>query len=233
MSTNYGPKIEIDGRGCQVHVLSIGQPVPPAFSNLVTVDRGEGVKAAREVVRIAGGCKHISEEIVAAMPGYFRDAFRTVDDDGNTVTEFRGTAFSGGTANIGDDGVLQDGMVTNMPAVLANSYPCIAMSTTPRTDIMALDGQTGGLVVDAWGGRIDFRQHAAMVVQQDPAEVLDWDGDLDTYLTLLEGWQMAGFKVAVIAMNGGGVTRARAEGLPPRAPAQSGPALPPWAADQP
>ncbi len=98
-------------------------------------------------------------------------------------------------------------MVTNMPAVLANAYPCIAMSTTPRTDIMALDGQTGGLIVDAYGGRIDFRQHAAMVVQQDPAEVLDWDGDLDVYLTLMEGWKIAGFKTAIIAMNGGGVTR--------------------------
>lgn len=207
MSKNYGPQITIDGRGCQVHVLSIGQAVPPAFANLVTVDRGEGIQAAREVVRIAGGCKHISPEIVSAMPGYFREAFRTVDEDGNTVTEFRGTAFSGGTANLDGDGVVNDGMVTNMPAVLANAYPCIAMSTTPRTDIMALDGQTGGLIVDAYGGRIDFRQHAAMVVQQDPAEVLDWDGDLDIYLTLLEGWQMAGFKTAIIAMNGGGVTR--------------------------
>lgn len=207
MNKNYAPQITIDGRGCQVHVLSIGQAVPPAFANLVTVERGEGVAASREVVRIAGGCKFISPEVVSAMPDYFRESFRTVDEDGNTVTEFRGTAFSGGTANLDDEGVIKDGMVTNMPAVLANAYPCIAMSTTPRTDIMALDGQTGGLIVDAYGGRIDFRQHAAMVVQQDPAEVLDWDGDLDVYLTLMEGWKIAGFKTAIIAMNGGGVTR--------------------------
>lgn len=206
-SKNYGPKFTLDKRGCQTHVLSIGQAVPQAFTNLVTMDRGEGITAAREVVRIAGGCKHISEEIVDAMPGYFKDAFRTVDDDGNTVNEFRGTAFSGGTANIDDDGVLADSMVTNMPAVLANAYPCIAMSTTPRTAVMALDPDTGGLVVDMYGGRIDFRQHAALIVQQDPANILDWDGDVDLYMTLMEGWKIAGFNTAVIAMNGGGITR--------------------------
>jgi hypothetical protein len=72
---------------------------------------------------------------------------------------------------------------------------------------MALDRRGGGLVVDGYGGRIDFRQHAAMVVQENPADVLDWNGDLEVYLKLMEGWQMVGFKTAVIAMNGGDVTR--------------------------
>ena len=54
MSTkNYQPKVTVDERGCQTHVLSIGQAVPQAFTNLVTMDRGDGVKAARDVVRIA------------------------------------------------------------------------------------------------------------------------------------------------------------------------------------
>ena len=72
---------------------------------------------------------------------------------------------------------------------------------------MALDSRTGGLVVDSYGGRIDYRQHAAVVVQQNASDVLEWDGDLEVYLKLLEGWQMVGFKCAVIALNGGDVTR--------------------------
>ena len=191
--------------------MNVTDAVPPAFANLVSITAkgadGEDVSFDRVVIRIAGGCKNISPEVVDAMPGYFLDAFRTVDDDGETVSVFRGTAFSGGTANIDDEGVFGLGMVTNMPAVLAANYPCVAMSTTPRTAIMALNHETGGLIVDSYGGRIDPRQHGALIVQEDPAEVLDWNGDLETYLTLMEGWKQAGFKVAVIAMNGGGVTR--------------------------
>ena len=72
---------------------------------------------------------------------------------------------------------------------------------------MALDGQTGGLIVSAYGDRIDFRQHAAVVYQQDPAEVLDWDGDVELYLTMMEGYKMVGFATAIIALNGGAITR--------------------------
>lgn len=211
MEKNLQPQAIVDERGCQTHVMNVTDVVPPAFANLVSITAkgadGEDVEFDQVVIRIAGGCKHISPEVVDAMPGYFLNAFRTVDDDGKTVSTFRGTAFSGGTANMDEDGQFGLGMVTNMPAVLAANYPCIAMSTTPRTAIMALDHGSGGLIVDDWGGRIDPRQHGALIVQEDPAEVLDWNGDLETYLTLLEGWQQAGYKVAIIAMNGGGVTR--------------------------
>jgi hypothetical protein len=54
---------------------------------------------------------------------------------------------------------------------------------------------------------MDHRQHGNLVFQKDPGAVLDWDGDLELYLTLLEGWQSVGFKVAVLAINGGDVTR--------------------------
>lgn len=208
MSTEntFRPKVQVDGRGCLLFVVSHGQPVPPAFSNLVTADRSSE-KAAREVVRIAGGCKGFAPEHVENLMPYFVDAFRRVNRRGKTTKEFRGTAFSGGTANVDSDGGLKSDMVTNVPAHLAAAYPCIAMSSTPRTGDMALDPKHGGLIVDLYGGRIDFRQQAALVYQQDPANVLDWDGDLELYLTLMEGWQMAGFKTAIIAMNGGDVTR--------------------------
>jgi len=196
------PKIVVDARGCLFFVLSDGQKAPINFTNLVAK---EGL--AREVVRIAGGCKGLSAAFQANLLPYFVEAFKVVDAEGKTVREFTGTAFSGGTANVDAAGMIKDDMVTNVPAALAAVYNCLAISTTPRTADMALDGRTGGVVVDGYGGRIDYRQHAAMVVQQNPADVLDWNGDLDVYLGLLEGWKMVGFKTAVIAMNGGDVTR--------------------------
>lgn len=194
------PKVQVDPRGCLLIVVSKGQVAPPNFTNLVS---REGI--AREVVRIAGGCKGLSPEFQRGLTSYFVDAFKVVD--GNTVREFRGTAFSGGTAYANADGSLQDNMVTNVPAALAATYPCIAMSTTPRTADMAMDRATGGVIVDLYGGRLDFRQHATLVCQQDPAAVLDWNGDLELYLTLMEGWKMVGFSTAIITMNGGDVTR--------------------------
>jgi len=196
------PKLTIDKLGCQLHVISKGQILPVEFTSLVT---HEGV--APEIIRIAGGCKGLSQAIQDGMLQYFADGFKVVDEGGATVREFHGTAFSGGTANADADGGIKSDMVTNVPAHLAHLYPCIALSTTPRTGVMHMDSRNGGVIVDAYGGRLDYRQHAAAVVQEDPANVLDWDGDLELYLTLLEGWKMAGKKVAIIVLNGGKVTR--------------------------
>lgn len=198
------PKLTIEGDkgNCQLHVISRGQVLPIEFTSLVS---HPGV--APEIIRIAGGCKGLSAEFQQNMMPYFLDAFRVVDETGATVREFRGTAFSGGTANATDDGGIKSDMVTNVPAHLAAAYPCIALSTTPRTGVMHMDRRSGGVIVDAYGGRLDFRQHAAAVVQADPANVLDWDGDLELYLTLLEGYQQIGKKVAILVLNGGKVTR--------------------------
>ncbi|MDP3508604.1 MAG: hypothetical protein Q8T09_11480 [Candidatus Melainabacteria bacterium] len=196
------PKITVDPRGCLFIVLSTGETVPLNFTNLVALPG-----FAREVVRIAGGCKGLSAEFQANLLTYFVEAFKVVDEQGNTMRPFTGTAFSGGTANVDEDGRIKDDMVTNVPSALAAVYPCLAMSSTPRTADMALSHESGGLIIDAYGGRIDYRQQAALVVQQNASDVLDWDGDLEVYLTLLEGWQMVGFKTAIIAMNGGKVTR--------------------------
>lgn len=193
--------IEADKGNCQLHVLSKGDVLPVEFTSLVS---HPGVSP--EIVRIAGGCKGLSADIQANMINYFLEAFRVPGADGS-VREFRGTAFSGGTANATDDGGIKSDMVTNVPAHLAAAYPCIALSTTPRTGVMHMDRRTGGVIVDAYGGRLDYRQHAAAVVQADPANVLDWDGDLELYLTLLEGYKQIGKNVAIIVLNGGKVTR--------------------------
>ena len=200
--TNPRLSIDADKLGCQLHVISRGQVLPVEFTSLVS---HPGV--APEIIRIAGGCKGLSAEIQANMIPYFLDAFRVTDAEGKTMREFRGTAFSGGTANADENGGIKSDMVTNVPAALCAAYPCIAMSTTPRTGVMHMDRRNGGVIVDAYGGRLDYRQHAAAVVQADPANVLDWDGDLELYLTLLEGYLAIGKKVASIVLNGGKVTR--------------------------
>lgn len=189
-------------RGSWFFVVSEGQQVPLAFSNLVTTD---GV--ARRVVRLAGGCKGLSADVQAGLVDYFLSAFRIEDKDGKVTSEFNGTVFSGGTANFDEAGKLKSVMITNIPGFLAEAYPCLAISTTPRTADMSLDAANGQVIVDDWGGKMDHRQHANLVYQKNPGDVLGWDGDLDLYLTLMQGWQAAGFKVAVIAVNGGDVTR--------------------------
>lgn len=201
MSAQHATKIPRK-RGSWFFVVSEGQQVPLAFSNLVTTD---GI--ARRVIRLAGGCKGLSPELQSGMKDYFLAAFRLENASGETTHEFNGTVFSGGTANFDEAGNLKSVMITNIPGYLAEAYPCMAISTTPRTADMSLDPANGAVIVDEWGGKMDHRQHANLVMQKNPADVLGWDGDLELYLTLMEGWQAAGFKVAVIAINGGDVTR--------------------------
>ncbi len=202
---NHTTKITRE-RGSWFFVVSEGQQVPLAFSNLVTAAK------SRRVIRLAGGCKGLTDDIRAGMVQYFLDAFRLIDDSGATTYEFDGTVMSGGTASFDEELNLKDVMITNIPGYLAEAYPCIAISTTPRTADMSLHARFGNVIVDKYGGQLDHRQHANLVVQKNPADILDWDGDLALYLTLLEGWSRAGFAVAVIAINGGAVTKAEIYG---------------------
>lgn len=203
MTTNSTPRIAGDARGCLFSVVSDGQTAPMAFLSMVLKAK------AREVFRIAGGCKGLPPEFQGDnLLKFFEERCKLVDAAGQTTREYKGTAFSGGTANADKEtGELKNDMVTNVPAHLCRVYECVAISTTPRTAEMALDPRAGGVVVDGYGGRVDHRQHAAMVFQADPSKVLDWDGDLNLYLGLMEGWQSAGFATAIIVMNGGDVTR--------------------------
>ncbi|MBI1271753.1 hypothetical protein GC174_15100 [bacterium] len=207
MKTNLRPIVEANStrEDNLLYVVSEGQPLPPQFTALVTMDRVVGdstYTAERSIVRIAGGCKKFSPELKQGFMPAFLNAFNTTDGIG-----YRGTVFSGGTANLDQDGLIDDSMVTNVPARLANIYPCVAISTTPKTADLGMARDTGGLIVDAYGGRMDFRQTASVIYQKDPANALGWDGDLDLYLTFMEGLKMVGFNTAVIALNGGAVTR--------------------------
>lgn len=219
---NLEPLLTLDTRAgeraCIFHVVGVNEALPAKFIGYATAPRGKDaagvdIPAAREVIRIAGGCKGMDPKVIEAMPDFYINAFRRVETQGwgpfkrEVPTRlFHGTAFSGGTAKI-KNGVIEDGMVTVLPAVLASANPCVAISTTPRTDDMALHGQTGGLIMSDGGDRIDFRQHAAAVIQRDAGSVLDWDGDVPIYLKWMEGMKMQGFATALNPLNGGGITR--------------------------
>lgn len=188
----YTPKIVADARGSRLITIRQGEIAPMDFLGLATTP---GV--AREVVRFGGGCKGFTPELVSRLHPMHIEA----------LTGFCGVAFSGGTANADADGNLKDDMVTNIPARLAEAFPCIAIHTTPRTAVLAQDYKTGRVVADGYGGRLDNRAHANMVVEKDPYSVVGWDGDLVTYLDMMKTWQDAGFRTMIEVINGGDVTR--------------------------
>jgi hypothetical protein len=188
--------------GCAFDVVSDGNPFN---TNLVNAPFLPGNLPV--AVRYAGGCSGIDAETVAKMPAYFEAAHRGL---GKIV------AFSGGTMNTEDKVV--DGKtvrtpvgftITYVPSLLKALYGAYAISTTPRTEQMTLDPDFGGVVLTSHGDRVDYRQDRAVIMQVDAADIAesDWSKDVIPYLTLLAAWQKQGVKVAVVAFNGGGVTK--------------------------
>lgn len=189
-------------RGCAFDVVSDGQAFNSAMVNAPFIDGNQAI-----AVRYAGGCKGLTPEIIAGMPAYFTAAHKGV---GKIV------AFSGGTINTEDTVV--DGKtvrstkgfaITYVPSLLKAAYGCYAISTTPRTDQMSLDAEFGGVILTDYQDRVDFRQDRAVIVQVDPADIAesDWSKDVVPYLNLMQSWQKQGVKVAVVAFNGGAVTK--------------------------
>jgi len=181
-------------RGSQFHVinLSAGETLPASFTSMVS---GEGLEPV--LVRITGGCGKIDQAVQALLPDFYRGGFQG----------FKGTLFSGATANFDEANEYHGFMVTQVPPLVAEGNRCIALGTTPRTDMMTLDKVHGGVQMNADRTRLDHNYHGIVVVQQNAADVLDWDGDLRVYLDWMKALQGIGFKVAVTAMNGGGVTK--------------------------
>lgn len=190
--------------GCAFDVVSDGNPFN---TNLVNAPFLPGNLPV--AVRYAGGCSGIDAETVAKMPAYFEAAHRGV---GKIV------AFSGGTVVTEDK--VEGGKtvrtpvgftITYVPSLLREKYGCYAISTTPRTEQMRLDRDFGGVILT--GGetvnRVDYRQDRAVIMQVDAADIAesDWSKDVIPYLTLLAAWQKQGVAVAVVAFNGGGVTK--------------------------
>lgn len=200
-STNAStPKFDNDARGCLITVMTPKEPLPAAFK----------LKAAnaahRAIVRVTGGCKGFTKEAQEGMIPFFVDSFAVRDAAGNITQEFQGVAFSGGTINRDKDEALVTDMVTTVPAVLAHHYACVALSSTPRTDDIYAARHRSGLSIG--NQDIDLGQHAAAIVQVSAAQAASaWDLDLPVYFDFMEDLQGQGFKTAIIAMNGGDITR--------------------------
>lgn len=183
---------ETNPRGTFFSVVALGEALPPVFVNAAS--NASGARA----FRLAGGCSGMSDEQREAVVPYFVEALKGYD----------GVSISGGTSS--GDGKL---MVTNVPSALVKAgNPCVALGTIPRTADMAIP-KDGSVSVSEYDDRVDTDQHAVAVLQKNASEVLDWDGDLEAYLDYLENLRRdAGYAVAVIAFNGGGVTKKEIEG---------------------
>jgi len=190
--------------GCAFDVVSDGQAFNANFINAPFLPGNE-----RKVIRYAGGCAGLSDELKAAMPGYILTSHKGI---GKIV------AFSGGTIATEDrfDETAKRTVrettgfaITYIPSLLKGAYGVYAMSTTPRTTQMMLDSDFGGLLVTDHD-RLDFRQDRAVVIQKDavdiPTDEVDWAKDVLPYLGLMQKWQEQDVNCAVFGFNGGGAT---------------------------
>lgn len=168
-------------------VMTQSESFPAVIRNLATQAKEQ------RFFRIQGGCSGMTDEQAEKVIPYFLKALKG----------FAGIAMSGGT--LASSGKL---MVTNVPAALADDgNDCIALGSLPRTaDMTQPRGKQ--ITVSQYGDSIDPGQHAVAVVQKNASEVLDWDGDLQAYFDFAVGLRDdAGWTVAAIVFNGGGVTK--------------------------
>ena len=172
-------------------VMDAKDGLPAAFALM-------GTRAERKVaLRLGGGCKGMSTDDKASMLAYFRDALQG----------FSGLIWSGGTRQTDDDGQL-DPMVTDVPGVIAAENPrAVALGTVPRTDMLTLRDDSR-LVLDEWGTAPNPTMSGILIVQNGPDGELDWDGDVNTYIAMMESWRKYGEFTALglVAWNGGAVT---------------------------
>lgn len=204
MTTAYAPKVTVDSRGSQLLILRKGDPIPSLLHGLIS-RKGH----AREIIRLAVGAKFIAPEIAAGIIPNFLEALK-VYNNGQVVRTTTGSWWSGGTANQAADGSLKDDMPTVLPGHIAANFPTIAFSTTPKTAaVLAQNYINGGLVVDQWGTRLDFRQHLNLVYEPGITEAApDWDFDVSLYLQLMKQWaslDVNPFRPGLIGANGGPV----------------------------
>lgn len=173
-------------------VMNATDGLPAAFALM-------GTRAKRKVViRLAGGCKGMTEEGKSNMLNFFSQAF----------AGYPGLSFSGGTRQSDGNGEV-DPMITDVPGMLAaENEGCIALGTVPRTGMLSLQNDSR-LVLDEWGTAPNPDMSGILIVQNGPDGTMDWDGDLDAYFTLMQNWQVyAGFgAVGLCAWNGGDITK--------------------------
>ena len=172
-------------------VMNATEGLPAAFALM-------GTRAAKKVaIRVTGGCKNMTPQDKLDMLGYFSRAF----------SGYKGLIWSGGTRASKDGKV--DPMVTDVPGVIAaENEGCVALGTLPRTDMLTLQGDSR-LVLDEWGASVNPDCLGILIVQNGAEGKLDWDGDLDTYFSMMQNWQkFAGFtSLGLVSWNGGDFTR--------------------------
>lgn len=177
-------------------IMDAKEGIPAAFALM-------GTKAKRKVaIRIGGGCKGMGPNDKQQMIEFFLSAFAGYD----------GVIWSGGTRQANKDGFV-DPMVTDVPGLIASENPeCIALGTLPRTDILRLRDDSR-LVLDDYGAAPNPSQHGILIVQNGADGKLDWNGDVEAYLRIMEMWvDHAGFKaLGLVSWNGGAVTQEEIE----------------------
>jgi hypothetical protein len=178
----------------KVIVMNQSDTVPAAAKALM------GSSPARLGLRIAGGCSNMSRSDRDNMLMWF----------GANLRDFTGFLSSGGTREV-VNGVI-DPMVTEVPALLAGMGRVITLSTVPRTGDFELvdDSRLQVFTQSEWGDSISHPNpsvHMLVFVQHELGDTLDWDGDVETYITLFNTFQRtAEWQFATIVWNGGGVT---------------------------
>ena len=156
---------------------------------------------AKRAIRITGGCKLFTPELKGTVFAHFAQGFgdpTNPEASGNFV----GMVSSGVTMEANGDP-----MITQVPAYLARLFKIYSWGTCPRTDRMVVKEDTGGLSLNKYDTTVDRFQHQVGVFQKSPADVLEWDGDVEAYLdahVLLR--EELDFAVGIAMANGGEIT---------------------------
>jgi hypothetical protein len=191
MSKEFSTVMPSNGKS-QLLWIRPGEALPTQLSALVAK---EGLDPT--VISFGGGNDGLPEELKAGMPAYFSTAFKG----------FSGTAISGGTGKFDEARVLKSFEITQVPALLASENHCAAVGSTPLTGVPYLGQNHGNVMTDDWGGQIDPRHHANLVVANHPSDAaLGWNGDLKRRVAWLEELADNDYKVAGFIFNGGNVT---------------------------
>jgi hypothetical protein len=193
--SQYAPKKTLKNGKAGASLLLWIRPDEPLPTRIATLVAEEGITP--QVISFGGGNNGLSEELKGAMPGYFGDGFRG----------FTGTAFSGGTGHFNAERDHTSFEITTVPPLLASQNDCAAIGMTPMTTTPSLQHHSGSVNCDDYGGELDPRHHANVVVSNKPSDVyLGWNGDLKQRYAFFEELLELGYKVGVFIFNGGDVT---------------------------
>jgi len=197
MDQNSSPyTVSVEGGKIPLVIMNANDGLPAAFALM-----GTNVEM-KVAIRLGGGCKGMGVEDKKQMIDFFLSAF----------SGYQGLVWSGATRQVDKNGQL-DPMVTDVPGLIAAANPgCIALGTLPRVDLLTLQKDLR-LVLDEWGTIPNPTQSGILIVQNGPDGKLDWNGDVDIYLRIMENWRdYAKFsRLGLIAWNGGTITKEEIE----------------------